>query len=303
MVSYTRLLLMALIGVGTPAYLVLQGTMEIGIRISSGVVLMALLALFVFSGRKPLPRSLEITNVEVSEVVEPSLVSPEESEIIVENEEKIVRRRARVATPAMPAMPAMPPSPLTNDLGNTTISATSPPSSLKNVAKKLVVETDAVSEMEGEIESYVKDRREKRAEIRSSIERRRRMALAERRAAKVRMWTDLEDGEDLGKILSSSGHDLEVIEENLTPDDSIPLGVSYVRIDEKRILKLRTPLQINEKAPESQTSDNLSPSEIPLPEGGMPPPPDFPGIPPHPEGGMPPPPDFPGMPPPPPPPL
>ena len=261
---------------------------------------MALLALLVFSGRKPLPRSLEITNVEVTEVVEPSLVSTEQSEIIVENEENIVRRRARVATPAMPAMP---PPPLTNDLGNRPISETSSPSSLKNVAKKLVVETDAVSEMEGEIESYVKDRREKRAEIRSSIERRRRMALAERRAAKVRMWTDLEDGEDLGKILSSSGHDLEVIEENLTPDDSIPLGVSYVRIDEKRILKLRTPLQINEKAPESQTSDNLSPSEIPLPEGGMPPPPDFPGIPPHPEGGIPPPPDFPGMPPPPPPPL
>ena len=279
MVSYTRLLLMALIGVGTPAYLVLQGTMEIGIRISSGVVLMALLALFVFSGRKPLPRALEITNVEVSEVVEPSLVSPEESEIIVENEEKIVRRRARVATPAMPAMP---PPPLTNDLGNRPISETSSPSSLKNVAKKLVVETDAVSEMEGEIESYVKDRREKRAEIRSSIERRRRMALAERRAAKVRMWTDLEDGEDLGKILSSSGHDLEVIEENLTPDDSIPLGVSYVRIDEKRILKLRTPLQINEKASESQNSENHPSSEIPLPEGGMPPPPDFPGMPPPP---------------------
>ena len=279
MVSYTRLLLMALIGVGTPTYLVLQGTMEIGIRISSGVVLMALLALLVFSGRKPLPRSLEITNVEVTEVVEPSLVSTEQSEIIVENEEKIVRRRARVATPAMPAMP---PPPLTNDLGNRPISETSSPSSLKNVAKKLVVETDAVSEMEGEIESYVKDRREKRAEIRSSIERRRRMALAERRAAKVRMWTDLEDGEDLGKILSSSGHDLEVIEENLTPDDSIPLGVSYVRIDEKRILKLRTPLQINEKASESQNSENHPSSEIPLPEGGMPPPPDFPGMPPPP---------------------
>ena len=279
MVSYTRLLLMALIGVGTPAYLVLQGTMEIGIRISSGVVLMALLALLVFSGRKPLPRSLEITNVEVTEVVEPSLVSTEQSEIIVENEENIVRRRARVATPAMPAMP---PPPLTNDLGNRPISETSSPSSLKNVAKKLVVETDAVSEMEGEIESYVKDRREKRAEIRSSIERRRRMALAERRAAKVRMWTDLEDGEDLGKILSSSGHDLEVIEENLTPDDSIPLGVSYVRIDEKRILKLRTPLQINEKASESQNSENHPSSEIPLPEGGMPPPPDFPGMPPPP---------------------
>jgi len=279
MVSYTRLLLMALIGVGTPTYLVLQGTMEIGIRISSGVVLMALLALLVFSGRKPLPRSLEITNVEVTEVVEPSLVSTEQSEIIVENEENIVRRRARVATPAMPAMP---PPPLTNDLGNRPISETSSPSSLKNVAKKLVVETDAVSEMEGEIESYVKDRREKRAEIRSSIERRRRMALAERRAAKVRMWTDLEDGEDLGKILSSSGHDLEVIEENLTPDDSIPLGVSYVRIDEKRILKLRTPLQINEKASESQNSENHPSSEIPLPEGGMPPPPDFPGMPPPP---------------------
>ncbi len=298
MVSYTRLLLLTLIGVGTPAYLVLQGTMEIGIRIASGVVLMALLALLVFSGRRPLPKPPVSPKVEVDEP-SPILTEVVDNEI-VESDEEIGLNRKRVATPAMPAAPPPPPPTLPNDmLANIPVSEIPIISSSKKVAQKLVVETDAVSEMEAEIESYVKDRREKRAEIRSSIERRRRMALAERRAAKVRMWTDLEDGEDLGKILSRSDHDLEVIEENLTPDNSIPLGVSYVRIDENRILKLRTPLQINDKVSESENPDDFPSSEIlPLPPSipGMPPPP-------PPEGGLPPPPSPSGMPPPPPPPV
>ena len=67
-----------------------------------------------------------------------------------------------------------------------------------NVAKRLVIDRDAQTEMEAEVESFVKERREKRSEIRERIQRRRRMELAERRAAKVRMWTELEDGEDLG---------------------------------------------------------------------------------------------------------
>ena len=59
------------------------------------------------------------------------------------------------------------------------------------VAQRLVVDSDAQSQMETEIEAFVVQRREKRAEIRSRIERRRRMALAELRAAKVRIWTEL----------------------------------------------------------------------------------------------------------------
>jgi hypothetical protein len=161
----------------------------------------------------------------------------------------------------------------------------------ENVAQRLVVARDAQSEMESEIETYVEDRRVKRAEIRGRIERRHRMALAERRAAKVRMWTELEDGEDLGALLNRADHGLTVIDEPEDPDDSAPLGVSYVRIDESRILKLRIPLSVPEKQDETPT-----PPVPQMPEVG-----EMPPMPP-PSGDLPPPPGMPGMPPPPPPP-
>ena len=148
-----------------------------------------------------------------------------------------------------------------------------------------VVTNDAQSEMETEIETYVEEQREKRAVIRGKIERRRRMALAERKAAKVRMWTELEDGEDLGALLDKPNHGLIVIEEDESPDDSSPLGVSYVRIDESRILKIRVPLKIPEKAV-SRPAEELPMVEdmppMPPPPSGLPPMPPPPGMPPPP---------------------
>ena len=170
----------------------------------------------------------------------------------------------------------------------------------------MIVDSDAQSQMETEIEAFVVERREKRAEIRSRIERRRRMALAERRAAKVRMWTELEDGEDLGAILKRPDHGLIVIDEPESPDDSTPLGVSFVRIDKARILKLRLPLDVQQKSaePETPALPEMPPPPglppLPPPDGDLPIPPD--GAPLPPPVGMPPspPPGMPGMPPPPP---
>ncbi len=184
------------------------------------------------------------------------------------------------------------------------------PADGSTVAQRLIVDSDAQSQMETEIEAFVVERREKRAEIRSRIERRRRMALAERRAAKVRMWTELEDGEDLGAILKRPDHGLIVIDEPESPDDSTPLGVSFVRIDEARILKLRLPLDVQQKSAEPETPalpampppPGLPP--LPPPDGALPIPPDGVPLPPPvgmpPPSAMPPPPRMPGMPPPPP---
>ena len=55
----------------------------------------------------------------------------------------------------------------------------------ENIAQRLVVSRDAQSEMKLEIESYVEQQKRKRAVIRGKMSRRRRMALAERKAAKV----------------------------------------------------------------------------------------------------------------------
>ena len=67
MVSYTRLLLLVLLGLGTPLFLLFQGSMNLGQQIAAGTVLLALLSLFVFSGRKPLPSTLKSSVIEIEE--------------------------------------------------------------------------------------------------------------------------------------------------------------------------------------------------------------------------------------------
>jgi len=309
------LFLLTLLAVGTPLFLIFQGTMSFGLQIASATVLLAFLAIYVFSGRKPLPKPPKMPSVTIEDDDEPEeldLPAPvvEMDSVSDKREEKIRRSRGRVAAPAAPAMPipppgvplpppgapmpAMPPMPAAPVMPPPMPAPDAPPAVAgdgENVARRLVVARDAQSEMESEIETYVEERRVKRAEIRGRIERRRRMALAERRAAKVRMWTELEDGEDLGALLNRADHGLTVIDEPENPDDSAPLGVSYVRIDESRIIKLRIPLSVPEKQDETPTN--------PLPQ--MPEVGEMPPMPP-PSGDLPPPPGMPGMPPPPPPP-
>ncbi len=324
MVSYTRLLLLTLLAVGTPLFLVFQGGMTTGMQIASGTVLLAFLAIYVFSGRQPMPKPPKVPSVTLEDDEEPEeddLPAPvvELDSVSDKRDEKIRRSRGRVAAPAAPAPPAMPAPPMPGVPAPPPLpgmpaappmpapdgvpapppmpapAAPLPPPVAgdgENVAQRLVVSQDAQSQMESEIETYVEERRVKRAEIRGRIERRRRMALAERRAAKVRMWTELEDGEDLGALLNRPDHGLTVIDEPENPDDSTPLGVSYVRIDESRILKLRTPLQVPEKQAEAPAPPAIVDPAVPAPPG-MPPLP--------PPGDFPPPPGMPGMPPPPPP--
>lgn len=265
--------------------------MNLGQQIAAGTVLLAFLSLFVFSGRKPLPSTLKSPVVEIEEEEEQeSAPAPE----VVEAEEQEIRRsRRRIAdpveeSPGLPLPPIAMPSP---DAPMPAPNMPMPPpmpspqaptvaGDGENVAQRLVVSRDAQSQMETEIEGYVEQQREKRAVIRGKIDRRRRMALAERKAAKVRMWTELEDGEDLGALLNQVDHGLTVIDEDESPDDSSPLGVSYVRIDESRILKIRVPLKIPEKAVSKPAEELPKLDDMPPPPTGLPPMPPPPGMPP-----------------------
>ena len=293
MVSYTRLLLLVLLLVGTPLFLLFVGSMNLGQKIAASTVLIAFFALFIFSGRKPLP-PVPKTQVVVEENQEElEEEQPIATEVEVQADEQVTRSRGRVAAPLTPQMPSPMPAPNPPPMPAPGMSIPPPlppeipPMAVDGgtVAKRFVVTNDAQSEMETEIETYVEEQREKRAVIRGKIERRRRMALAERKAAKVRMWTELEDGEDLGALLDNPNHGLIVIEEDESPDDSSPLGVSYVRIDESRILKIRVPLKIPEKAVSKPVEEFSMVEDMPP----MPPPPS--GLPPMPPpSGMPPPP-------------
>jgi len=291
MVSYTRLLLLVLLGLGAPLFLLFQGSMNLGQQIAAGTVLLAFFALFVFSGRKPLPSTLKSPVVEIEEENEEPESAPA-PEVVEAEEQEIRRSRRRVADPvsgpsevpfppiAMPSPDApMPPPNMPMPPPMPSPQAPTVTGDGENVAQRLVVSQDAQSQMETEIEGYVEQQREKRAVIRGKIDRRRRMALAERRAAKVRMWTELEDGEDLGALLNQVDHGLTVIEEDESPDDSSPLGVSYVRIDESRILKIRVPLKIPEKTVSKPVEESSKVEEMPPPPTGLPPMPPPPGMP------------------------
>ena len=292
MVSYTRLLLLVLLGLGTPLFLLFQGSMNLGQQIAAGTVLLAFLSLFVFSGRKPLPSTLKSPVVEIEEEEEEQESAPA-PEVVEAEEQEIRRSRRRIAdpveeSPGLPLPPIAMPSP---DAPMPAPNMPMPPpmpspqaptvaGDGENVAQRLVVSRDAQSQMETEIEGYVEQQREKRAVIRGKIDRRRRMALAERKAAKVRMWTELEDGEDLGALLNQVDHGLTVIDEDESPDDSSPLGVSYVRIDESRILKIRVPLKIPEKAVSKPAEELPKLDDMPPPPTGLPPMPPPTGMPP-----------------------
>tara|TARA_Y100000590_G_scaffold171679_1_gene196346 strand:- start:239 stop:757 length:519 start_codon:yes stop_codon:yes gene_type:complete len=153
------------------------------------------------------------------------------------------------------------------------------------VASKYVAQADAQTGEEAEVEAFVSDRRVKRAEIRSQLVRKRRMELAERRASKARAWSAVEDGEDLAALLKDPNHGLTVLEEPEEADSSKPQGVSYIRIDDGRILKIRMPLEMPAKETHPKASEE--PPEVPMsPPDGMPPPPGMPPMPPPP--GMPP---------------
>ena len=296
MVSYTRLLLLVLLGLGIPLFLLFQGSMNLAQQIAAGTVLLAFLSLLVFSGRRPLPSTPKAPVVEIEEDEDEVEPDPATEEVEVEQEE-VRRSRRRVAAPVA-APPTLPPPPIAMPSPDAAMPAPSMPmpppmpssqeptvaGDGENIAQRLVVSRDAQSEMETEIESYVEQQREKRAVIRGKIDRRRRMALAERKAAKVRMWTELEDGEDLGALLNQANHGLTVIEEDESPDDTSPLGVSYVRIDDSRILKIRVPLKIPEKAVSKPVEELLEVEDMPPmpPPGGLPPMPPPPGMPPQP---------------------
>ena len=291
MVSLTRLTLWIAVILGSLLFLILQGDAGLVTRVAGGVVLLALVSLLLFSGRSPVPRPAKV--VVESEVKKEPKVEIDLPEPVLEvesasqrREGKIKRSRGKSPEPAMPlpAPPVAMPPPVVTD-GD--ISAPAPIPVItedSNVAARYVAESNPQGDFEAEVEEFVGQRRAKRAEIRSRIERKRRMKMAERRAAKARMWSAVEDGEDLAELLKQPDHGMTVLDEPESPDSTKPQGVSYVRIDEERVLRLRIPLEVNPRQVTRSTTEEVVAMDDEVPP--MPPPPGMPPMPPPP--GMPP---------------
>ncbi|MFL2493729.1 MAG: hypothetical protein ACJ0HH_03125 [Candidatus Thalassarchaeum sp.] len=291
MVSLTRLALWIAVLLGIPLFLVLQGDAGLITRVAGGILLLALVSILLFSGRSPVPKPPKI-------VVEPEMKKESKFEIdlpepVLEPEgasdrrgDKIKRSRGRSTGPEMasPTPPQMPmPAPVVAE-GEVVPPAPMPimPEDGSSVAERYVAEANPQGNFEAEVEEFVGQRRAKRAEIRSRIERKRRMKMAERRAAKARMWSAVEDGEDLAELLKQPDHGMTVLDEPESPDPTRPQGVSYVRIDEERILRLRIPLEVTPRESSRSVKEEEVPAPIDVPDGmpSMPPPPGMPPMPP-----------------------
>ena len=299
MVSLTRLInWVALIG-GSLLFFLLQGEVNIIQRVAGATILLALASLLIFTGRERLEIPSNDEKIETEEEAKTLPESPDQINIEVVKPKSEMRRtrgmsKFPVNMPAPPPLPVMipPPSPPAQPPAISALQ--SPPipdtqdviSTLPegiNVAKKYIAKGDAISDEEEEIEGYIAQRRQKREKMLSDIERRRRMKLAERKASMARKWSEAEDGEDLASILREEDHGLTVYEEPESPNTGKPLGITYFRIDENRILMMRKPLEVINKISQERTSEANLKSELSTPPQ-MP----HPGMPPLPPPGMPP---------------
>jgi hypothetical protein len=111
-----------------------------------------------------------------------------------------------------------------------------------HVADEFVIEVSPESIEDADIDVTVNQKRIQHAEIRQRIEKRRRGHLAEIRASTVKMKQQQDVGEDLVALLQTAGHGHSILDEPLNPAPGHVYGATFIRIDESRILKLRTAL-------------------------------------------------------------
>jgi len=111
-----------------------------------------------------------------------------------------------------------------------------------HVADEYVVEVSPESVEEADIQATVAERVSRHGEIRQRIEARRRSQMADIRASSARMWEEHAVREDLVEILQKEGHGLSVLDEPVQPEAGHIYGATFIRIDDQRVLKYRSPL-------------------------------------------------------------
>lgn len=282
MPSMMKLVMSLSLLLGIPIYLIYIVKEGLEFQIAGGIILLSLTSLLLFSGPSPIkPILTQKENLEnnsndlVNDIELPPPVLENEG-ANYRRQQKIKRSRGRNTADVdfesytyedqeMPQL--MEEKDNSNDI---------------KIAMPYVASIDPQSEMESEIDIFISQKRLKREELKKKITIERRMELAKRKASKVSNWTEAEDGENLSKLLKDPNHGLTILLESDEVDSTIPHGISYIRIDQQRILKVRIPLHIPNK--------NLEDGIPPLPElPELPPLPELPGLPPLPELPVPPP--------------
>ena len=291
MPSMMKLVMSLSLLLGIPIYLIYIVKEGLEFQIAGGIILLSLTSLLLFSGPSPIkPILTQKENLEnnsndlVNDIELPPPVLENEG-ANYRRQQKIKRSRGRNTADV--------------DFESYTLEDQELPQLVEEkdnsndikIAMPYIASIDPQSEMESEIDIFISQKRLKREELKKKITIERRMELAKRKASKVSNWTEAEDGENISKLLKDPNHGLTVLLESDEVDITIPHGISYIRIDQQRILKVRIPLHI----PNKNLEDGIPqlpelPGLPPLPElPGLPPLPELPGLPPLPELPVPPP--------------
>ena len=144
-----------------------------------------------------------------------------------------------------------------------------------HVAETFAVEVSPQSIEDAEIDGRLREKNERDKKIRERIEVRRRGRMAEIRASTARMWEDYAAGEDLLALLAKKGHGQEVLSEPENVESGGIYGATFVRLNDSRILKIRTSLTEGFITLSDPISEDDAPLTLDLPPipGGMPLPP------------------------------
>ena len=250
--GFSRLMLWMMLFIGGAGFLTLRGSLSENGELGAAGGLLILLAYLMFTGGQPAPPPRN--RKKMPSITSEKKIEDAQEEITIPVSRK---RGVDVVTPAVEAV------------DNEDIIEVEALDDDIIEAKEYVVEVDAQSMLETEIDSVVLSRRESQKEIREGIEKRRRKQLAKIRGDTLRSRYEADSREELQKILQQSNQ-IQVIDEPENPAPGHPYGRVLIRIDENKILRLRVPLDVGLRAAESESE--------PLPDlGGLPPPP-LPGV-------------------------
>jgi len=292
MATATRLLLIAMSIVSVPIYLVFIVPEGLIMQAAGAVLILLMISMILFTGRRPIPSTKKKDPVFIdqeSDFGDIELPPPVHSEESLEEvrASKIRRSRGRknaseILAPVIPDPPLFPSADTPLDTPRITAESDI---EVEGTARVHIASSDPELQAEAEVDLYLAQQRERREIFRDRLYRERRQEMSKRVADEARKWAQVEDGEDLSTLTSIPGHGTAVFYEPEDPDPTIPQGVSYVRIDDERVLKVRISLDVPRLEPIASEGEMIesrdidSPSLPPTP--GMPvPPPPLPDLPP-----------------------
>jgi len=262
--SFKRLLLWLSLIIGGLGFLTFQGGLTPLWQGLYAAVLLGILATLLFSGGENMPAPPRPGRMQVAKVAVAESEADELPAAVMEDEGAGGERAAKLARSRG----------IDVESGGDEIIVESAEEVVEvepdpvHEAEEYVVEVDAESMLSAEIDRIVEERREQHGEIRDKIERRRRTQMARIRADTAKVFASFEDREDIQSLLNQPGHGLTVLDEPFEKSLGKPYGALLIRLDEKRILKLRVPLDEGFRAAKEIVETSIS-ADLPPPPDGL----------------------------------